>query len=144
MSGVVGLSRSISGLPEIQSAIAMYGPDEMVLLSDLAIGKSETLFNFKFSGILRCADGLTTILRSPIEDASEPLLFLIFLNADASSDFCERLAVFAIAYEEFANYLFFHINTFDFININHFIYHKIIIILFCFMAAIFIEWHVTD
>lgn len=82
MSGVVGLSRSISGLPEIQSAIAMYGPDEVVVVVAFAGGKSGTLFNFKFSGILRYADWLTTTLRSPNGGASvAPLFFVVFAIA---------------------------------------------------------------
>ena len=61
------MSRSI-GFPEMQSLIAIYGPDELLVAADCDVddNASATILpvNFKFSGILRCAP-----------------LFLLFCNA---------------------------------------------------------------
>lgn len=129
--------------------MAIYGPDGLIVVCDGATSATMPLLNFRFSGILRCTDWLTTTLRSPNEGASVAPFLLLFINTHESFDGCPRLAVFAIAYRKERNKCY-ECSKFSSPKQNIFrfcSYHKIIVIFFRFFAVIgriFAERNVTN
>lgn len=76
---MVGFSRSVNGFPEIQSLIAMYGPDGFFVVRDVDASAPILPFNVNFSGIFRTNDCLA--IRSPIECPPSVQLFVLFFRA---------------------------------------------------------------